>query len=78
MATSARQITSIEMLSGIQRSAVLVMYLGPKAATRLLGHLDTATLQRIGEGMAEVEQIAPDVVEAVVRSFLEDLYKVSV
>lgn len=77
MATPVRKIASAEILSGIQRAAVLVMYLEREVARKLLAHLTTAELQEISGAMIEVEHITPEVIEEVVGGFIQDLYAVS-
>lgn len=76
-ANANRSITDARALTGTQRAAVLVMYLKRPVARKLLAHLNVAQLQEIGNAMSEVENIAPEVIEAVVAEFIDDLYKVS-
>lgn len=77
MAGANRAINSADSLSGAQRAAVLVMYLEHPVARALLQELSTTDLQGLGAAMAEVENIAPSVIEDVVGQFVQDLYQVS-
>ena len=76
-AMAIRKIQSAEALTGLQRAAVLVMYLKEDVASRLLAHLSTEELQELSSAMAEVENITPDGIGQVVESFVNDLYTVS-
>jgi flagellar motor switch protein FliG len=73
MATAAARINRVQDLSGSQRAAILVMYLDPGTVRRMLSHLGSAELEAIGESMAGLEEIAPDVIERVVGDFVKAL-----
>lgn len=77
VAAAVRSISDAKSLSGAQRAAVLVMYLGEDVARKLLGHLPTPALGSISEAMVDVQSITPEVIEGVVKGFLEDLYRVA-
>ncbi len=61
-------------LSGPQRAAILVMYLQRDVAREVLRHLSDEDLNGIGEAMAQVEHVSPDVIEEVVGAFVRDMY----
>lgn len=61
-------------LTGPQRAAVLVMYLQREVAREVLRHLSDADLNGIGEAMAEVENVTPEVIEDIVGQFIRDMY----
>ena len=63
-----------EDLTGPQRAAVLVMYLDREVAKEVLRHLSDNDLNGIGEAMAEVEHVTPEVIEEVVGQFIRDMY----
>lgn len=77
MAALAKQqsITTIDALDGAQRSAVLLMYLDREVAKTVLEHMSTEELRAMGEAMAQVEQVDPDVIEQVIASFVVDLHQ---
>ena len=61
-------------LTGPQRAAVLVMYLQRDVARQVLRHMSDEDLNGIGEAMAEVENVTPDIIEDVVGQFIRDMY----
>lgn len=76
MAKAQRTRTARD-LTGIQRAAVLVMYLEHPVATRVLENLSNEELKDIGVAMAEVEHIEPALIEEVVAEFVRDLTAMS-
>jgi Mg/Co/Ni transporter MgtE len=65
-------------LSDIEKSAILLIALGPERAQRILDQLSTAELMPLIEAMKRMKSIAPEVRDAVleeVASLLEDLSK---
>ena len=64
-------------LTGIQRAAILVMYLDKEVARTLLRELQTEELQQIGLAMATIEDVDQAVIEEVVAEFVRVLYDVS-
>lgn len=79
MATAAAPqiITSVAALSGIQRAAVLLMYLDREVAKEVLNNLTSDDLQELGHAIAQIDQIRPDVIEQVVAQFVVDLHEAS-
>ncbi len=75
-ATTAPVFFSTPELTGIQRSAILVMYLDRKVARKLLNRLTTDEIREVGMAMAEVERVSPEVIEKVVADFVRDLYAI--
>ena len=65
-------------LSGVQKSAVLVMYLERDAARELLRHLTDDEVKQVGVAIAGLREIPEEVIEGVVHEFLEQLRHVTV
>ncbi|MBX2801958.1 MAG: hypothetical protein KTR31_30035 [Myxococcales bacterium] len=61
-------------LTGPQRAAILVMYLDRSVAKEVLRHMSDQDLKQIGEAMAEVESVSPEIIEEVVGQFVRDMY----
>ncbi|MCP4918363.1 MAG: hypothetical protein GY913_15770 [Proteobacteria bacterium] len=64
-------------LSGIQRAALLLMYLERDIARKLLQQLSTAEVRQVGMAMADVEDVSPETIEGIVGDFIRDLYRMS-
>lgn len=64
-------------LTGIQRAAILVMYLDKVVAKKILRKLETTELQAIGLAMASIDHVDHDVIEDVVQNFIRTLHDVS-
>ncbi len=64
-------------LTGIQRAAILVMYLDKDVAKKILRKLETSELQAIGLAMASIDHVDHDVIEEVVQGFIRTLHEVS-
>jgi flagellar motor switch protein FliG len=64
-------------LTGIQRAAILVMYLDKEVAKKILRKLETTELQAIGLAMASIDNVDHDVIEDVVQNFIRTLHDVS-
>jgi len=56
-------------LNGVQRSAVLLMTLGEKAASEVLKHMDPKEVQKLGAAMAQIDNITRQQVDDVLRNF---------
>jgi flagellar motor switch protein FliG len=63
-------------LTGLQKAAILVMYLEEATARQLLEHFDVEELEDLGLAMAEVENVSVEVIEEVIADFVRDLYAV--
>ncbi len=70
-------ISNSAMLTGLERAAVLVMYLDREAGRGLLAHLSSDEIERLGLAMARVEHVTTDVVTELVGSFVRDLHEAS-
>ncbi len=77
MAKASARTRTARDLTGVQRAAVLVMYLEHPVATRVLKNLTSEELKGIGVAMAEVEHIEPSLIEEVVAEFVRDLTTMS-
>lgn len=65
-------------LSGVQKSAILVMYLERDAARSMLRHLSDEEVKQVGVAIAGMREIPEDVIEGVVSEFVEQLRHVTV
>lgn len=65
-------------LSGVQKSAILVMYLERDAARAMLRHLSDEEVKRVGVAIAGMREIPEDVIEGVVQEFVDQLRHVTV
>jgi flagellar motor switch protein FliG len=63
-------------MSGLQKAAVLVMYLEEAVAKKLLEEFATDELEELGLAMAEVENVSVEIIEEVIADFIRDLYAV--
>ncbi len=68
---------SLAELSGVQRAAILVMYLNKDVAKKILRRLNTEELQEVGLAMASIEHVDQQVIEDVVQDFIRTLHDVS-
>ena len=60
-------------ISGPERAAIMIMYLDRKVAQSLLRKMGDEEIRQIGMAMSRIDQIAPNVIEEVVRQFVKDL-----
>ncbi len=63
--------------SGVERAAILVMYLERTLAKSLLDRMTDDEVRRIGMAMASIERVEPPEIERIVGDFIRDLYEVS-
>jgi flagellar motor switch protein FliG len=77
-AAAASQPTAVPEITGIERAAILVMYLERDAARVLLSHLTDDEIQRLGVTISAVQKVGDNVIETVVKSFISELRGVSV
>jgi flagellar motor switch protein FliG len=76
LAIAALATSDLE-LSGVQRAAILVMYLDQPVARKMLVAMSDMEIREIGLAMAEVERVDSGVIEKVVADFVRDLYEIS-
>lgn len=62
-------------LSGVQRSAVLLMFLNRDVSTVILENLQADEIRDIGLAMAEMDDVPNEVVERVIADFVRDLHR---
>lgn len=62
-------------LNGVQRSAVLLMFLNRDVASSILENLKADEIRDIGLAMAEMDDVPSEVVERVVAEFVRDLHR---
>ena len=65
-------------LTGVQRAAVLVMYLEEEVARTLLTHMNDDEVRQIGLAMGSISDVDPSIIEEVVTDFVRDLHEVAV
>ncbi|MGF1500234.1 MAG: flagellar motor switch protein FliG [Paracoccaceae bacterium] len=56
-----------------QKAAIVIGALGPEAAAPILEQLDEASLRGFAEGMAQLRRIEPEIVNATIAEFLDNL-----
>lgn len=61
----------MEELTGIQKVAITLLYLGEGVAAEIFARLTETEIMRIGQSMAGLEAVPPDVVDGVISEFLE-------
>ena len=61
-------------LSGVQKAAILLMFLRKDLAAQLLRMLTKEEVQSVGIAMAELDRPSKEKIESVVRAFIEDLH----
>jgi flagellar motor switch protein FliG len=69
---------NVEPITPLQQAAILVMYLQPQAARRVLAQLDDEDVKRLARAMSELGEVDQGLVEEVVHAFLDQLADVSV
>ena len=74
---SLPETSALGTLTGTQRAAVLLMYLDPDTSRHMLDDLSTQEIQQIGLAIADVDTIAPEMIEAVVGDFIRDMHTAS-
>jgi flagellar motor switch protein FliG len=74
---SSLPIESTGDLTGVQRAAILVMYLEKDVAKKILRRLDNQEVQHIGLAMASIEHVDQRMIEEVVQHFVRTLHDVS-
>ncbi|WP_434339928.1 flagellar motor switch protein FliG [Motilimonas cestriensis] len=65
----------IANLSGVEKSAILMLSLTEEDAAQIFRHLEPKQVQRLGMAMASMQDFSQEKVTAVHRSFLEDIQK---
>jgi flagellar motor switch protein FliG len=66
------------MLSGIEKSAILIMYLDREVARQLLRKMSDEEVKRIGIAISAVQQVEDVVIEQVVADFVSTLREVNI
>ena len=68
---------SDETYSGVERAAILVMYLERTLAKALLDHMNDEEVRRVGMAMASIDRVEGPDIERIVGDFVRELYEVS-
>lgn len=63
--------TEFEELSGIKKSAILLISMGVDTASEVLSHMKESEVEAVSIEVARLQNIAPDVVEAVLNEYNE-------
>lgn len=58
-----------EKISGVQKTAVLLLAMGDKYAMDVFKHLDRRDITRVSKAMAEMDSVPKDMVEEVLKEF---------
>jgi flagellar motor switch protein FliG len=74
----AAEATKNDELSGLERAAILVMYLDRDVARDLLRRLSDEEIKQLGIAMASVQHVPEDIIERVVADFVTSLHDVTV
>jgi flagellar motor switch protein FliG len=74
--TPTKRGAATATLTGLQRAAILVMYVEEPVAQRLLAGFSLEELEQLGLAMSEVDRVGSEVIEEVVADFVRDLYTV--
>lgn len=61
----------LEELTGPQKVAILLLYLGDGVATEIFGRLSEPEILKIGASMVNLEAIPPDIVDNVITEFVD-------
>ncbi len=64
-------------LTGVQRAAVLLMYLDRPVARKVLQHLSMREVEEIGTAMVHLDAVERPVIEAVVSEFVRDFARMA-
>ena len=62
---------SIDQLSGKQKAAMLLLFLGPEIAAAIYGRLDEDQIEEITLEIAKLQNVEKEVIDAVVEEFYE-------
>lgn len=60
-------------LTGIQKTAILLLALGKETASKVLKHLNPREVQQIGTAMTDVADVTHSDIHSVMQSFLDEL-----
>jgi flagellar motor switch protein FliG len=66
-----------ETYSGVERAAILVMYLERSLAKSLLDRMSDEEVRKVGMAMARIERVEGPDIERIVGDFIRELYEVS-
>lgn len=70
---SSKDLPRIDNLSGLERSALLMLGLGEKHAAEILKHMGPKEVQEIGTAMASLGNITNSQMEMVMQNFVETI-----
>ena len=69
MAKAGKKLTDVNTLSGLQKSAVLVLSLDSDASGRVLSQLNEELLEEVTREIASIGEVSPEVKASVVEEF---------
>jgi flagellar motor switch protein FliG len=67
------RLVSAEVLSGVEKAAVLLLSLGPEAASQVLMRLDGDEVRRVSQALARAREVSAGQVEQVAEDFRSKL-----
>lgn len=67
----------VSNLSGVEKTAILLLSLSEADAASILKHLEPKQVQKVGMAMAALEDFGQEKVIAVHKQFLDDIQKFS-
>ena len=67
------QAADISHLTGAERVAILVMYVDQETVRSLFEHMTEPEIRQIGEAISGLERVEPEVIQAVIGQFADDL-----
>jgi len=69
----AQRAADLSHLSGAEKTAILVMYLDEASVRSLFERMSEPEIRRIGEAISGLDRIEPEIIQAVIGTFAEDL-----
>jgi len=66
-------VTPAPALAGVEKAAVLLLSLGPEAATTVLKHLGEAEVRQVSQALARMRTVEPEQLDSVHQEFAERL-----
>ena len=68
-----KALLDISHLSGGEKAAVLVMYLGEDVVRKIFTHFTEDEIRRVGSAISGLDRVSPEVLQAVIAEFATDL-----
>nr|WP_243689179.1 hypothetical protein [Geotalea toluenoxydans] len=58
-------------MTGSDKAAILLLYLGPDATSKIFEHMDDVDIKKISQSMARLGHVPRDVIQGVVTEFTD-------